>query len=579
MVDFMATYKCENIMEGGKPCGTTLKKFPARKMIPTYIYEVAIETKNQGGVEYKEYFLESFQELEPGHHTGMIFGRTETKSNSFYFTCLCAKKEKSKIEFGLKRTNRHALFDLVDAEFEYIKQVGFVLDPNQARLIFMIETIKRMVLHFNRELNLDHSLYFGAPGIGKSVALTILHHMFYSNSGFITGPRFSLPGLTGGQREVFYQDVSKKKNVPGLFSSQAFIFDEINNETFMEDDKAINLFKSVALAPSGTATTIGGKEFPRIAVIAASANYIPDKLRHYENKVKKIYMMEKAKKEQKHITDQNTLLMDTTVDDIPADFDFFCHLKLYGIEIPQKLKLAIVKVREDNVNYLTDFPKPLMERFYWSVLIHPKYDKMFIKPKRIQVEEHLRSKDLLYTKRELYTQLYISEFDKLLDRLASEALKDFDMDSWIKETEKFLESMVNKYPEFFSMFHRIDQVHVFVLYALSIINNEKNLSFETKRIFEKLISLLHNPIDIKDFHNPNFEGYLYIGESRAEILQLITEHPNEDLRSFVDLTRAPVRKSITELLNESKIKEIDIYKYEINLEVKYDNNNKNIGQS
>ena len=86
--------------------------------------------------------------------------------------------------------------------------------------------------------------------------------------------------------------MAKKKNVPGLFSNQAIMFDEINNAQFLSDDKATNLFKSVALSSSGTSSTVGGKEFPRTALISGTANYDINHLKHYGNKIKKLYSNE-----------------------------------------------------------------------------------------------------------------------------------------------------------------------------------------------------------------------------------------------------------------------------------------------
>ena len=99
----------------------------------------------------------------------------------------------------------------------------------------------------------------------------------------------------------------------------------------MSDDKAINLFKSVALASSGTSTTVGGKEFPRISLISATANYDVSHLNHYENKIKKIYAGE-SKNEDKPV--QQSAFLSTTISDkeVPSDFDFYCPLKKYGIE-------------------------------------------------------------------------------------------------------------------------------------------------------------------------------------------------------------------------------------------------------
>jgi hypothetical protein len=566
--EFMATYKCEHNV-GEKKCGTTLKKFPARKMIPTYIYEIAVEVKSQEATEYREFFLESFTELTPGFFTGMCFGRTEAKTNSFYFNCLTARAEKAKAEFTILNNpnNPHKFFNLTQSVVNHIKKVGFIIDDEKAQLPVMVETLKKLTLVVNKEVNLDHSLYFGAPGIGKTYALTLLHHLFYSNSGTISGPRFTLAGLTGGQKEIYYQDTAKKKNVPGLFSNQAFLFDEINNAQFLSDDKAINLFKSVALAASGTSSTVGGKEFPRIALISATANYDVNYLRHYENKVRKIYNGEA--KDEPDVREQQNFLsqLEYKKDDVPLDFDFYAPLKSYGIDTPKALKTAILKVRDEGVNYMTNFPKPLMERFYWSVLVHPKYDKAFLKQKKIDVEGFLKSRKSAYSQRELISQLYVPDFDSSITEMIKETRRKFEEHdvevAWSAEVQEFLQLLSNKYIEFFSMFHRINQVHVFNLFALSLINGETHLSFATKRIFERLVSLMHTPILMEDFHKPNFENFLFLGESRGEFLELLKRYPGRDIREMVDLTRSQVKKTITELENNHQIKRIDDYHFEI----------------
>lgn len=572
-IDFLQTYKCEKII-GDKPCKTTLKKFPARKIIPTYIYEIGVEVKGKDGTEFKEFFLESFVELTPGFFTGMCFGRTENKTNSFYFSCLTAKEEKAKNPFTLLNNNSsHKLFDITDSITKHIQDVGFVIDEDKAKLPVIVETVKKITLLINKEINLDHSLYFGAPGIGKTYALTLLHHLFFSNSGYISGPRFTLPGLTGGQKEIYYQDMAKKKNVPGLFSNQAFLFDEINNAQFLSDDKAINLFKSVALASSGTSTTVGGKEFPRVSLISATANYDVDHLQHYENKIKKIFAGEN-KNDDKPIQQSAFLNPSVTKSDIPQDFDFYCKLKNYGVDAPKALKTAVLRVRDDSNNYLTNFPKPLMERFYWAVLVHPKYDKLFIKQKKIDVESFLKSRKSQYSNRELISQLFAPDFDERISELINTTQEKFESPEveakWSQQVREFLTLMAGRYMEFFSMFHRINQVHVFILYALSLINNETELSFATKRVFERLISLLHTPISIEDFHTPDFENFSYLGESRASILEIIRRKPGKDIRDLVDFERTNVQKSLIELENNHKIKRILPYKYEIDATKKFE---------
>lgn len=565
-IDFMQTYKCEKIV-GDKPCKTTLKKFPARKMIPTYIYEIGVEVQGKDGSEFKEYFLESFIELNPGYYTGMCFGRTEQKTNSFYFSCLTAKEETARHDFKLKEfpEHNHQFFNLVDSLVDHIQTVGFIIDRRKARLPVIVETLKKITLSINKEINMAHSLYFGAPGIGKSYALTMLHHLFYSNAGFISGPRFSLPGLTGGQKEIYYQDMAKKKNVPGLFSNQAFVFDEINNAQFLSDDKATNLFKSVALASSGTSSTVGGKEFPRVALIAGTANYDMNHLQHYENRIKKIYSAEG-----KTGVQEQTLFMSATGDpkvELPADFDFYAPLKSYGIDVPKNLKTAVLKVRDDGNNYLTDFPKPLMERFYYSVLVHPKYDKAFMKQQEIDVKGHLRSRKSEYGQRELMSQLFIPKLDQLIFENSQDVLKAFEDPEverkWSRQVKEFLTLLSNKYVEFFSMFHRINQVHVFTLFALSVLNRETELSLETRRIYERVISLMHNPIEMKEFHAPDFENFLYYGETKATILDIIRRYPGRSLKEFVDFQRPYVAKNLVELENAHKIKKVDDFIYEI----------------
>ncbi len=561
-IDFQTRYTCENRV-GDKICKTALKRFPARKMIPTYIYEVSIEVVNKNSVEFKEFFLESFVELHPGFFTGMVFGRTEPKTNSFYFTCLTAREEKGKFEFNYleQEDSSHQFFNIIHSVQEHIKKVGFLIDTEKAKLPFMVETIKKLNLIFNKEINLDHSLYFGAPGIGKTYALTLLHHMFFSNSGFISGPRFSLPGLTGGQKEIYYQDMAKKKNVPGLFSCQAFVFDEINNAQFLADDKAINLTKSVALAPSGTSSTVGGKEFPRIALMAGTANYDVNHLKHYENKVKSIYSKESKSSDDGRIEEQSTFLDQLTRSEkeISIHFDFYAPLKEYGQEVNPALKVAVLKVRDEPKNYLTNFPNPLMERFYWTVLVHPKYDKAYLKSKNIDVLSHLKSRKNIYSQRELISQLFVPEFDGIILEKAKETIKEFedkDVEKiWSSQVKEFLMNMANKYPNFFAMFSRIPQVHVFTLYTLSVINNETILSFETRKIFEKLISLLHVPIRLEDFHNPDFENFRYLGETKGELIDLIKRNPNRDLREIINFEgRKRIRTTLVQLENSGRIK-------------------------
>ena len=571
-IDFLQTYKCERMI-GDKPCKTTLKKFPARKMIPTYIYEISVEVKGKEKSEFREFFLESFVDLATGYYTGMVFGRTEAKSNSFYFTCLTAKEEKAKhtFEYLKKETNEHNFYNLIDSVVHHIKKVGFVIDEEKARLPIIIETLKKITVSLNREINLDHSLYFGAPGIGKTYALTMLHYMFFSNSGFISGPRFSLPGLTGGQKEIYYQDTAKKKNVPGLFSNQAFLFDEINNAQFLNDDKATNLFKAVALAASGTSSTVGGKEFPRTALIAATANYDLDNLRHYENKIKKIYSTETKtepiKPQEGFISQIIESKKPEEGKELPADFDFYAPLKDYDITIPLALKTAVLKVREQSKNYLTNFPKPLMERFYYSVLVHPKYDKQYMKQKRIDVGGHLKSRKSKYGQREMMSQLHVPKFGDIIFKDCQDTIKAFDKPDverrWVEQVSEFLALLGFKYNDFFSMFHRINQVHVFTLYTLSVLNNEVELSMATKRIFERVVSLLHTPIKMEDFHTPSFTDFKYFGETRVTMLELIRKIKGKSLKGYVDFTRPYARKVLVNLENDRKIQKVTDFVYKI----------------
>jgi len=573
--EFQATYKCEQRL-GDKTCGTTLKKFPVRKMIPTYIYEIAVEIAGKDSVEFKEFFLESFIELNPGYYTGMVFGRTENKSNSFYFMCLTVREEKSKFPFELMKTERHGFFDLIDSVYSHIQKVGFVIDIDKARLVLIVESLKKLILSVNKEINLDHSLYFGAPGIGKTYALTLLHHLFYSNSGFISGPRFSLPGLTGGQKEIFYQDTSKKKNVPGLFSVQAFIFDEINNQTFLGDNKAENLVKSVALAPSGTSSTVGGKEFIRKALMAGTGNYDIDKLRHYENKVRKIFYKD-VKGEKRPVTDQEQFLDKIMTqpntndkDPLPENFDFYLPIKEYKADVPKDLRNAVLRVRDEGDHYLTTFPKPLMERFYWSILVHPRYDKAYMKSKVVNVGDHLKSRHSVYTQKELISQLYVPELDDIIKDRIENAFKLFEEPAvekkWSKQVQEFLVVLANKYVEFFSMFKRIEQVHVFALFALSLINNETELSYETKRIYERVVACLHTPIKIEEFHTPNFEDFKYVGESKRDFMRWLKKNPEVDIRNLLDMDRKEAKVIIVTLQNSGKIKRTGEYNFILNVE-------------
>jgi len=217
-----------------------------------------------------------------------------------------------------------------------------------------------------------------------------------------------------------------------------------------------------------------------------------------------------------------------------------------------------------------------MERFYWAVLVHPKYDQEFRKQKEIEVEEYMQSRHSEYSQRELISQLYVPELEETIFKAIGVARDTFNGDkdieqNWSNQTKEFLSLLSGKYLGFFSMFSRINQVHIFTLYALTLINNETELSFETKRIFERLISLLHTPISIEDFHKPDFENFRYLGEKRGELLQIIKRYPNRDLRDFVDFSRlnrdgiSIIKKALTELANNRKIKRTDEFHYEIDL--------------
>jgi len=177
---------------------------------------------------------------------------------------------------------------------------------------------------------------------------------------------------------------------------------------------------------------VGGREFPRISLIAGTANYDLDNLRHYENKVKKIFNSEANKKieaPKDNIFDQNEFLKQDGSNEIeiPKDFDFYKDFKRYStLDTPSELLTAIIKVRDDEKNYLTNFPKPLMERFYWTVLVHPKYDKRYMKTKDINVLDHLKSRKSIYTQRELISHLYASDFDRVIKDWIKDTIKDFN---------------------------------------------------------------------------------------------------------------------------------------------------------
>jgi len=569
-IEFQKNYKCENRI-GDKFCGTSLKKFPARKMLPTYIYEIAVEVRTKEGIAFKEFFLESFTDLHPGYYTGMVFGRTENKSNTFYFLCLTVREEKSKFPFRFQEKEQHEFFNLMDSVYKHIKKVGFIIDTEKARLVLAVECLKKLVVTINKEINVDHSLYFGAPGIGKTYALNLIHHLFYSNSGFISGPRFTLPGLTGGQKEVVYQDTSRKKNVTGLFSMQAFIFDEINNAQFLGDNKATNLFKSCVLSSAGTSSTIGGKEFPRTALIAGTANYEIDKLKHYENKVRKMFLQEK-KGTTKVVSEQEEFLskiLDEVIDDndIPKDFDFYLPMQNYKADVKKELRSAILRVRDGEYHHMTGFAKPLMERFCWTVLVHPRYDQNYMKTKEVDVLAHLQNRSSIYTQRELLSQLYVADFDQIIKKKIKDTFDAFNDPKierdWTNQARRFLNLLTKKYVHFFSMFKRIEQVYVYALFSLSLINREVKLSHETKRIFEKLVSCMHTPIKMKDFHDPNFEDFKYICETRIEFLRWLKKNPEHDVREVLDLTRTQARLLLVDLQNFHRIEKISDFKYKL----------------
>ena len=120
------------------------------------------------------------------------------------------------------------------------------------------------------------------------------------------------------------------------------------------------------------------------------------------------------------------------------------------------------------------------------------------------------------------------------------------------------------------MFNRISQVHVFILYSLSLLNKETNLSFATKRVFEKMISLQHTPIELNEFHDPNFETYKYIGETKATALNIIKKYGPDNLANHLDTTRKRVRTILAELETNHKIINLGEGKYRINLEKRFE---------
>ena len=141
---------------------------------------------------------------------------------------------------------------------------------------------------------------------------------------------------------------------------------------------------------------------------------------------------------------------------------------------------------------------------------------------------------------------------------------------WSKQAKIFLNLMANKYVEFFSMFNRISQVHVFILFSLSLINKETELSFETKKVFEKIISMLHTPIDIKDFHNPDFNNFDCIGETKASILEIIKKYSDKDLTLYIDFSNPKTMNNINELITLNRIKKVDEFKYEVDQTRKFE---------
>ena len=105
----------------------------------------------------KEYFLESFVELTPGYYTGMCFGRTEAKTNSFYFSCLTAREEKARhpFEFIQNPDNFHNFFDLIDSVVNHIKKVGFIIDDKKLDYRCLLKRLKKLTLSINKEINMD----------------------------------------------------------------------------------------------------------------------------------------------------------------------------------------------------------------------------------------------------------------------------------------------------------------------------------------------------------------------------------------------------------------------------------------
>ena len=105
-----------------------------------------------------------------------------------------------------------------------------------------------------------------------------------------------------------------------------------------------------------------------------------------------------------------------------------------------------------------------MERFYYSVLVHPKYDKAFLRQNKIDVSGHLRSRHSQYGQREMMGQLFVPGLAEIIYANSQETLKAFQdptiEKAWSKQVEEYLKLLSSKYVEFFSMFHRINQVHV-----------------------------------------------------------------------------------------------------------------------
>jgi len=67
-----------------------------------------------------------------------------------------------------------------------------------------------------------------------------------------------------------------------------------------------------------------------------------------------------------------------------------------------------------------------------------------------------------------------------------------------------------------------------------------------------------------DFHNPDFDDFVYLGESKIELLKWIETNPDTDVRKQVDYeNRKSVRVNLAQLETSRKIKKTEEYKYVI----------------